>query len=482
MKPLDPTSPLPLYDQLRADLLARINAGEFRPGERIPTEHEICDIYGVSRTTARQAMMLLADDGVIQRARRRGSIVAPQWRSTPEGSRVEIVMSDQARAGQIRSSINPERNVTIDVVPYDEIHEHLMRAVAEGDAPDIAMIDHVWIAQFAENHMIYPLDELNPSWMTDLVTNDLHPSIADGYRYEGSIFAVPEEVNLAGIWYDMDALRSIGADVPTTWHELLDVAATMRDAGMTEFPITMPGGEAARETTTYCLAAMLASNGTTIMDDTVHLDSSEAVATLRLIRQFIEEGLMNPDVIGNHWLAGPRDLASGKAAIAIGGSYESQHLARELGLSESAVGDRYRFTSFPAGPSGQPANAVGGMGHVIFRQSSDPHRAMDVIETMMSEEVLRQRAAGHWTIPPLLSVIDPTSPASPFITETMNMLPNARTRPIVAGYQPVTRQLQRMVQTVISGSMRPAAAVERTAEFIGAITNTPLPDRGLFPE
>ena len=474
MDQLDSESPLPLYHQLRSLLLKRITSGEFLPGERIPTEHELCDAYGVSRTTAGQALSLLVEEGVVERARRRGTIVAPTWRSTPEGSVLRMVMSDQVRADQIRASINPAQNLSIEVVPYDRIHQYLMRAVAEGDAPDIAMIDHVWIAEFAESYMIYPLDELNPVWVGALVANDLHPSVASGFRYENSIYAIPEEINLAGIWYDTVALDSTGVGVPQTWEELIEAATLLRDAGAMRYPISLPGGEVARETTTYCLAAMLASNNASIMNETVHLDAPNSVSVLRLIRQFITDGLADPEVISNGWLEGPRLLAKGEAAINIGGSYEIEHIAQRAGISLASVGDRFVFAPFPGGPDGQPATVIGGMGHVVFRQSRDPLRAMDLVEAMMSDAVLQKRAEGHWTIPPLRSVVSPDSTESRFINATVQMLPNARTRPIVAGYQPVTRQLQRLVQSVITGSIRPAGAAERTAEFIAAITDTPL--------
>ncbi|RLA00468.1 MAG: hypothetical protein DRQ45_07290 [Gammaproteobacteria bacterium] len=474
MDQLDSESPLPLYHQLSSLLLKRITSGEFLPGERIPTEHQLCDAYGVSRSTAGQALSLLVDEGVVERARRRGTIVAPTWRSTPEGSALRMVMSDEVRAEQIRASINPARNLSIEVVPYDLIHQHLMRAVAEGDAPDIAMIDHVWIAEFAESYMIYPLDELNPVWVNDLVVNDLHPSVASGFRYEGSMYAIPEEINLAGIWYDTAALSSIGVDVPRTWEELITAATLIRDSGRMRYPISLPGGEAAGETTTYCLAAMLASNNASIMNDVVHLDAPNAAAVLRLIRQFVTDGLTNPESISNGWLEGPLLLASGEAAINVGGSYEIEHIAQKAGIPLESVGDRFVFAPFPGGPDGQPATVIGGMGHVVFRQSTDPLRAMDVVEAMMSNAVLRKRAEGHWTIPPLRSIVSPDSPESSFIHDTISMLPNARTRPIVAGYQPVTRQLQRLVQSVVTGSIRPAGAVERTAEFIAAITDTEL--------
>lgn len=474
MQKLDHDSPIPLYHQLMTRLLERVATGEFLPGDKIPTEYEICEQYDVSRTTARQALKLLSDDSVIVRARRRGSTVALDWRATPATNELKIVLSDAARADHLRTSIDHDLSVVIDVVPYDEIHQHLMRAVSEGDAPDIAMIDHVWVAQFAENHMIYPLDQLNPTWITSLVSNEIHESIVSGYRYNGSLYAVPEEVNLAGIWYDTEVLDAVDAAIPDSWDELIEVAKRIKRAGLVDYPVTMPGGETARETTTYCLAAILASNGVSIMDDSVRLDTPEAVAALRLIRRFVVDGLMNPDVISHRWLDGPRLLAAGSTAITVGGSYESEHIAGGAGMSEYAIGTRYVFDAFPAGPDGHKATALGGMGHVVFRQSSDPLRAVDLIEMMMSREMLQRRAAEHWTIPPLQSLDQPSSPASPFITETIAMLPYARTRPIVSGYQPVTRQLQRMVRSIISGSMRPGAAAERTAEFIGAITDTPV--------
>ena len=103
-----------------------------------------------------------------------------------------MVMSDEVRADQIRASIDLTHNVSIEVVPYDLIHEHLMRAVAEGDAPDVAMIDHVWVAEFAESYMIYPLDELNPTWLNALVTKPDFDSESTGENW--CVLAKPSDL------------------------------------------------------------------------------------------------------------------------------------------------------------------------------------------------------------------------------------------------------------------------------------------------
>ena len=53
---------LPLYYQLKQDLLTRINTEEF-PDKKLPAEGQLCEEYGVSRMTVRQALAELERDG-----------------------------------------------------------------------------------------------------------------------------------------------------------------------------------------------------------------------------------------------------------------------------------------------------------------------------------------------------------------------------------------------------------------------------------
>ena len=57
----------------------RIRSGEYRAGDRIPSEAELCALYGVSRMTVRRAVTLLAQDGVVFTENGRGTFVrAPE--------------------------------------------------------------------------------------------------------------------------------------------------------------------------------------------------------------------------------------------------------------------------------------------------------------------------------------------------------------------------------------------------------------------
>ncbi len=70
------SSRIPLYYQLENVLREKITSGAFETGERIPTETEFIEQYGVSRITVRQALQALAADGLIERKQGSGTIVA----------------------------------------------------------------------------------------------------------------------------------------------------------------------------------------------------------------------------------------------------------------------------------------------------------------------------------------------------------------------------------------------------------------------
>jgi GntR family transcriptional regulator len=66
----------PAWAQIEAGLLARIGAGELRPGERLPPERALASALGVSRMTLRQALGSLADRGLLERGVGRGTFVS----------------------------------------------------------------------------------------------------------------------------------------------------------------------------------------------------------------------------------------------------------------------------------------------------------------------------------------------------------------------------------------------------------------------
>ena len=73
---LDRLSYVPLYYQLQEVLKQQIESGIWRPGDRLPSEPELAQRFGVSRVVVRQALGILESDAQIARLKGRGTFVA----------------------------------------------------------------------------------------------------------------------------------------------------------------------------------------------------------------------------------------------------------------------------------------------------------------------------------------------------------------------------------------------------------------------
>lgn len=87
MNTLDRNSPVPLYYQLKTILLERIHNNEWAAGEMFPCEQELQEDYELSRTTVRQTLSELVNEGYLVRHRGRGTFVAkPKVTYNPNAS------------------------------------------------------------------------------------------------------------------------------------------------------------------------------------------------------------------------------------------------------------------------------------------------------------------------------------------------------------------------------------------------------------
>ncbi|WP_035291075.1 GntR family transcriptional regulator [Clostridium sp. KNHs214] len=75
---LDKNSEIPLYSQLKNDIIARIASGEYEVGYKLPSEKELMELFDVSRTTVRQAVDILVREDYLEIKRGVGTFVRKQ--------------------------------------------------------------------------------------------------------------------------------------------------------------------------------------------------------------------------------------------------------------------------------------------------------------------------------------------------------------------------------------------------------------------
>ena len=99
-----PDTPTPVlaaaHRRIRADVEQNIRSGAWKPGLRIPYEHELQATYGCSRMTVSRALAPLVRDGLIERRRRAGSFVA-----APRFERATLAVPDMRAEVEAAGSV-----------------------------------------------------------------------------------------------------------------------------------------------------------------------------------------------------------------------------------------------------------------------------------------------------------------------------------------------------------------------------------------
>ncbi|MFC5068946.1 GntR family transcriptional regulator [Flaviflagellibacter deserti] len=116
-----------LHESLVAPLREMILSGELRAGEKVP-EEQLCERFGVSRTPIREALKVLAAEGVLQIMPHRGAIVA---RITEDqiNELFPIMASLERLAGKLACAVATSQ----DIDRVRALHDEMMRCYAAGD-------------------------------------------------------------------------------------------------------------------------------------------------------------------------------------------------------------------------------------------------------------------------------------------------------------------------------------------------------------
>jgi GntR family transcriptional regulator len=72
---VDRSEPMPLHDQVAAEIRRAIADGEAAPGERLPLVKDIAAVLGVNKNTVLRAMHILREEGLLEFRRGRGITV-----------------------------------------------------------------------------------------------------------------------------------------------------------------------------------------------------------------------------------------------------------------------------------------------------------------------------------------------------------------------------------------------------------------------
>jgi ABC-type glycerol-3-phosphate transport system substrate-binding protein/DNA-binding transcriptional regulator YhcF (GntR family) len=474
-----------LYRQLKELIKDAIRRGKFRPGDRLPTEMELCETYGVSRITVRQALNELAREGFLYRQQGSGTFVTDRIPSKIETLRVivpeEIWAPPLKKAVRIynreTSSSWPRVQLEVPIMGGPRFHPEIASAVGRGQAPDAALIDSVRLMEFVDLHYIEPLDEVDADWVEEY-KRDLLPLFIRSSTSQGHLWGVPIDATLAVLWYRKDILAAERLPPPTTWEELVAVAQHLqqescrRRHNLGPFVLAFPGGPEAEEITTFILSSLIWSAGGELnRGERIVLDEG-ANQALQFLHDLVHSHqVASPDVVFYGWKTVPWLFGEGKVAIAFGGSYEKSLIQEVSGWDEEEFRKRVGFLPVPAGPQGSQVTTAGGMVYVLFRQSKHPKIMVEILKITSSPSLVREFCCRTGRMPALVPVMNSLDSQREWFTyECTKLLKLARVRPVISQYIRVSEQLRLMLANVLLGKKAVEQAVAHAQAVIEALT------------
>ncbi|MFD0866105.1 extracellular solute-binding protein [Tessaracoccus lubricantis] len=119
---------------------------------------------------------------------------------------------------------------------YSEYHSKLLTQLSSGTAPDVFYIGDDRVASIIRNNVLMPVDGAS------VKEGDFAENVLDIARWEGKLYALPNDVNPDTLWYDKEALKAAGiTDDPATLAEndewtteaFFDMTSKLAAAGLT---------------------------------------------------------------------------------------------------------------------------------------------------------------------------------------------------------------------------------------------------------
>jgi GntR family histidine utilization transcriptional repressor len=161
----------PRYRQVQRYIRSRIESGEWSPDHRVPTEHELVSLFGVSRMTVHRALRELTDQGMLRRLPGAGTFVADP---TPRSDLLQIRnIADEIEArGHVHTS-------EVRVLRAERAERRV--AVALGVAPAakvfhsvIVHLENAWPIQIEERYV-------NPAFAPGYLAQDFAATTPNAY-------------------------------------------------------------------------------------------------------------------------------------------------------------------------------------------------------------------------------------------------------------------------------------------------------------
>ncbi|WIY25795.1 ABC transporter substrate-binding protein [Parasedimentitalea psychrophila] len=367
----------------------------------------------------------------------------------------EYSSNTEAHFQEVAAKFNASQSdivVEIETLPWPEMQQQLITDISAGTAPDISHMATRWMAGFAVDGVLAPIEGL----MSDDFADSFVPTYLDLQKQEGHTWGLPIAASARGLFVNNELLAKAGIDAaPSTWDEAYDAAIKIAALDDAIYGIGIQGNDLDVEG--YWFYSLWTHGGEVITaDGKSGLASEAAIAATNNYVRFIEGGATQPGVAGSSREDLQNLFAAGKLGMVLSGPWLNKQLADEapdVSYGISAV------------PTATEAATYGVTDTISVLESSEvKEEAVAFLEYMFNDENRLEFGKIEGFVPVLKSMA-----AEPFFTEDPNMAvflemgPVAKFAPLVPNWEEMAESLASALSVAYSGDTPASESLKAAA-------------------
>lgn len=264
---------------------------------------------------------------------------------------------------------NPDANVTVTAIPWDDAPTKISTAIASGQTPDATLLNPDTLGAFvaAGGFASVPDGIVDESSFNDA-------SLA-ATEVDGTSYSVPLYDDTRVLFYRKDMAERAGVAAPTEWNQLAPFAAALKQAGAGE-GLLLPTGELGF-THQVLLPFVWQAGGSITNGDLTEftMDTPEVIEGLSYYQSLFQDGVASDTGTYEPWGSVEERLRSGDIGSVINGPWLIGSLRELYGDDfDSMIG----VSTVPAGPANAQSWLNGGQ-LAVFRDAQNPEGAWKFI-------------------------------------------------------------------------------------------------------
>lgn len=351
----------------------------------------------------------------------------------------------------------PEVDVKSVPVPYDDLHQKLITAVAGDQLPDLVRADIGWVPELAELGVLVPLSSEMPDFQE--FADQMFPGTLATNLWKGEYYGLPLDTNTRVMLYNQDALDAAGVEAPATVEELLEIAPALKEAGSFAFADNGASG--------WNVLPWIWSAGGDITNEDVteasgYINSPESVAGVQVLVDLHAGGFLPDIILGDSGgLATSDGLASGEYATILDGPWMYPIFASQYPDFEISA------AQVPAGEGGS-ISVVGGEDIVLTQSSENKAAAAEFLRYLLSEEAQLEFAkVGQMSV--LADLGPQLEGINAYYAPFVEQLATARPRPVTPAWTQINSILENEIRAAMRGEKTVQEALDTVAEQSDAL-------------